>query len=427
MTNNERRKRALIISFVFPPANTIGAVRIGKFAKYLPQFGWEPIILAADSTDRWPQTVPVEVDEAWIYRTPVNRTVHGLLGMVLRAILLTGLLDLIPVINRLVVGAVYYWYWPAVRKGLEVIRKNDINLIFSTYDPIACHLIARYFQKEAGIPWVAEFRDLWSLSHYDKTREPIRFFQKQREKRTMKNSALLITVSKPLAKKLEKLHSKKVVIIPNGFDEEDYKENIPLLPRFTISYTGNIFPGKEDPSPLFQALAELRDEGRLLPDDLEVRFFGRMLKTISPLIERYKVEQFVRVYGLVPFRQSIIKQKESTVLLLLSWNDPREKGVYTAKIFEYLGAARPILTIGLKGSVIDELLASTGSGIIATEVEEIKHLLVKWFEEFSQSGDISFYYHPNKDAIKRYSRREQARELAEVFDSIFKQKKPTAP
>jgi hypothetical protein len=233
----------------------------------------------------------------------------------------------------------------------------------------------------------------------------------------MKGSDLLVTVSEPWAKQLEMLHSKKVVTIPNAFDEEDYMDNVLPTTGFTIAYTGNIYPGRQDPSPLFKAIAELEQEGRISSSDLKVRFFGRnVIQNISPLIERNGVQDFVKTDGLVPFKESIRKQKESTVLLFLGWNDPREKGVYTGKLFEYLGARRPILAIGLKGGVVDELLKETGAGVVVNEVEEIKAVLSKWMREFKESGTITSHYKPNDTVIRQYTRKQQAGKLAQLLE-----------
>lgn len=434
-----KKRRVLIVSFLFPPVNNMGAVRIGKFAKYLPQFGWEPIVLTVDRVKGQPQTLPVEVDEANIVRTPYFAlgpfVRYRLVGdanassqeiakgsswgqRAYRLIRLMRFIYLRPEVSFFI-NEPWGWYPYALRKGLEV-NKSKVDIIFSTFGPRVSHLVASRLRQRTGIPWVAEFRDLWSLNPYFNKSRPFQFLEEQFEKMIMKNNSLLATVSEPLAKELEAFHSRKTIVIPNGFDEEDYTENVPLTPEFTITYTGNIYPGKHDPTPLFQAIAELRQEGRISPDDLEVRFFGsNVAETLSPSIKKYRLQELVRIYGFVPFKESIKKQKESTVQLLLGWNDPRGKGTYTAKIFEYLGAARPVLAIAFKGGEIDRLLARTGGGILATEVGEIKEILLKWVDEFRQYGRISSYYNPNQEIIKHYTRREQARKLAIAFDEVI--------
>jgi len=435
-----KKRRVLIVSFLFPPLNDIGALRIGKFAKYLPQFGWEPIVLTVDRVKGRPQTLPVEVDEANIIRTPYfalspfiryrlvgdanasSQEIAKGLSWGQRAYRLIRLMRFIylrPEVSFFI-DEPWGWYLHALRRGVEILNKYKVDIIFSTFSPSMSHLIASRLHQRTGTPWVAEFRDHWSLNPILNKSRPFQFLEEQFEKIIMKNSNLLVTVSETLAKELEALHSKKTITIPNGFDEEDYTGDVSLTANFTITYTGYIYSGKSDPTPLFQAIAELRQEGRISPDDLEVRFFGRnAAETLSPSIKKYRVQELVRIYGFVPFKESIKNQKESTVLLLLGWNDPRGKGAYTAKIFEYLGAARPVLAIAFKGGEIDRLLARTGCGILATEVREIKGILLKWLDEFKRYGRISSYYNPNQEIIKHYTRREQARKLAIAFDKVI--------
>lgn len=438
------KRRVLIVSFLFPPLFDIGAVRIGKFAKYLPEFNWEPIVLTVDHMKNMHLTLPVEIDEANIVRThyfgfrnfieqalntnsipsfPIQKNKGrniNLKSKFLNLIYLLRPIYTLPVLQTLLIDPTG-WYPYAVKKGLQIIRKYNIDLIFSSYSPSTSHFIASYLSKRTGIPWVAEFRDLWTLNHNIKKNQPFYFIEQLIEKRTLKNSNLLITASEPMTRKMKSLHSKECMTITNSFDEQDFENNISLTSKFTISYTGTIYLGKQDPSPLFEAISQLRQEGEIIPGNFEVRFFGSNVSDIiSPLIKDYSLQQFVNIYDFVPFHESIKKQKESTVLLLLAWNDQKEKGVYTAKIFEYLGATRPILVIGSKGSVIDELLGRTGSGVIAIEVEEIKEILTDWLSEFRLYRNIISHYTPKQEVIKLYTRKEQARKLAEIFNKVLR-------
>jgi hypothetical protein len=432
-----KRRKVLIVSFHFPPTNTVAAVRLGKFAKYLPQFRWEPVVLTAAELKAYSQNLPVEVEEANIFRTryfALGPTVsYGLTGgqrtvyqappkiptwrkVLYRLLRLMEPVYTLPLIRTMTLEPVG-WYRPAVKKGLEIIEKEEIAVIFSSFNPSVSHFVAARLHKQTGVPWVAEFRDLWSLNHYVKKVQPFHFFERRLEKKVMKHSALLITVSEPWAKELETLHSRKVVTISNGFDEEDYSDNVPLTTKFTITYTGNIYPGRQDPSPLFEAIAQLRAKGKISSDNFGVRFLGGATVTsLSPAIKSYRLEGIVKICGLVPFNESIRKQKESTVLLLLGWNDPREKGVYTAKLFEYLGARRPVLGIGLKGDVADELLKNSGAGVLLDQADAIEALLSEWLKEFEQSGTITSHYEPNEAVIRQYTRKQQAGKLAQLLE-----------
>ncbi len=433
-------KRVLIITTAFPPFGGIGALRLAKLAKYLPDFGWEPIVLTIDRLKGFPQTLAVEVDESRVIRTPCFETIAGamqrkfiatepssyqspsrkqsLKRFTYRLLRFLYRVSPLPLLRTLLPDPLG-WYPNAIRAGRQIIRMNKIDVIYSSYAPSAPHFIAAKLQRESDIPWIAEFRDTWTMSPYRTTTCVSRFFEQKLEKRVMKNSSCLVAVSEQDAQQLQELHSKKVTVITNGFDEEDYQKEVPLTSKFTITYTGGIYPGKRDPATLFEAVKELRENGKILPDDFEIRFFGgASLKTLLPLIERCRLEDMVRVYDSVPFKESIKKQKESTILLLLEWDNPAASGTLTGKLYEYLGAGRPILAIAYKSGAIDRLLQETSTGILVNKVETMKSVLCSWLEEWHQLGKVISYWNPDLEAINRYTRREQTGKLAQLLEEV---------
>jgi glycosyltransferase involved in cell wall biosynthesis len=439
--NNKRH--VLIISFYAPPTNAIGAVRIGKLAKYLPEYGWDPVILTVDKIESLPTTLEIESDEKKIYRTPLlsygeliaglfpdenagssalpTRFYHRLIKPRLRFLAFQIARMLQPVYSSpRIYGLMLGWYRSAVREGLEIVRDRHIDIIYSSFDPAASHLIASRLNQKTGVPWIAEFRDAWSGNDYNRRIPLLSFFERYWEKRTLKNCDLLISLASPLAKTLDAIHSCKSIVIPNGYDEEDFTGSVPGTTKFTLNYTGNIYPGKRDPSPLFQALAELRRERIIGPDNFEVRFFGyKANENITPFLKKYDVDSLVRIGGYLPYKESLRSQQESTALLLLSWNDPRDSGTLTGKIFEYMGAGRPVLAVAFKGGEIDRLLHETGCGIVINEASEIKNVLLKWLAEFRDSGKIHSFYSPRKEIIKQYTRQDQARQTALLLDKVY--------
>lgn len=433
-------KKVLMVSYSFPPKNTPLAIRLGKLTKYLPEFGWEPTVLTAKIEKGADQSLPIEIDEANIIRVPPLSTITTTdkLSVANKAKIAQARAEypawkklasklyssLYPVSLQAVLKAVLPdpqgWYRHAVSTGRQILNENKVDAIFSSYSPSAAHFVASRLQSESGLPWIAEFRDPWSLNPYARNMRFIQFLTKKVERRVIKNSSLLVDMSEESARQLQKLHSKQVIVIPNGFDEEDYAESVPLTSKFTITYTGSVYRGKRDPTPLFEALKPLREQNVISPDNFEARFFGgSSLNIIFPAIKECNLDDVVKIYDYIPFRESVTKQKESTALLLLSWNDPRDKGTLTGKVYEYIGAGRPIMAIAFRGGEIDKLLARTGSGILTTEPEEIRGIILKWLEEFRQSGDISSYYRPREEVIKQYTRREQARQLAQALDEVI--------
>jgi len=134
---------------------------------------------------------------------------------------------------------------------------------------------------------------------------------------------------------LGKLHSQKpVYTITNGFDPAEVNTTPGnLTDKFTITYTGNLYPGKQSPEPLFAALRDLITEGSMDASDIEVRFYGPEAGWIYKQAERYELTGTVRQFGVVPREITLNKQRESQLLLLLKWNDTRQRGFYTAKNF----------------------------------------------------------------------------------------------
>jgi glycosyltransferase involved in cell wall biosynthesis len=271
------------------------------------------------------------------------------------------------------------------------------------------NFVASRLQKISYLPWIAEFRDLWSHNPV----APTFSFEEDLEKSILKNSSHLVAVSSPIAEKLYELHHKPVTVIHNGFDEEDYLEKfIPHSPKFTIVYTGTIHP-KRDPSLLLRAVQLLRQENRISPENFEAVFYGPNAYTLSGRLKQYGVRDLVSLSDRVTLAESRRAQMGASVLLLLECTDS-----YTAKVFEYLGARRPILSVGLRHGVVERLMQETRAGVVLDSSEEIAALLRQWLEAWQTSGQVP--YQPDDAAIKCYTRKEQARQMATVLDEVYR-------
>lgn len=437
---SKKTKRVLIVSYFYPPSNTIGALRVGKFSKYLPEFGWESLVLTPNGLED--TSLSTDLYSSPMYRGDrIKQSKHiskralrsywkssgaekNDASVVMREIkekLMSGVrrISSLPIV-RLVLRDNLRWILPAVFIGRDAINKHEVDVIFSSYAPASSHIVASMIHKMTGVPWVADFRDLWSNSTYVEKIEPLSSIEESFEKMIICGSTTLTTISDPLAEDLNGLHGKEVVAITNGFDVADYSREISPAQKFTITYTGEIYAGKRNPTPLFEAISRLRTEKKISPENFEVRFFGSSVqRAIGPLLDAYGLQELVKTSGRIPLAESIDRQMESTVLLLLSWNDPRERGVLTGKVFEYLGAKRPILAVGLRGGTLDRLLTASGSGIMMNDSQEIADILSIWLDEFYNLGEIRTYFLPRAEFIEQFTRREKARELAKVLDDAL--------
>ena len=149
-----------------------------------------------------------------------------------------------------------------------------------------------------------------------------------------------------------------------------------------------------------------------------IDFYGYDEGWLERDVERYGLQDIVNVHGLVPREKALKKQREAQILLLLTWNDPTERGVYTGKVFEYLAARRPILSMGISGGVVEELLKETNAGVHTSTQEELERALKKYYQEFKRKGRVGYCGISAK--IERYSQREMARKFAVVLDTLAK-------
>ncbi len=392
-------------------------------AKYLPEFGWQPIILTtpigenSDSQFGPPNDFKEKnrVIETYGYSSSYGKKR-------LASKKYSGIRPFLKFLYKYYQEIVQYpdaekrWTPFAVKAGDELLQNEDIEAIISSSSPVTSHIIANELKKRHNIPWVADFRDLWTQNHNYSYSSLRKLFEKKLELRTLATADALVAVSQPWAKELSILHKKKAYAITNGFDPDKMsRRDVNLTLKFTITYTGQIYT-KQDPSKFLFALKDLTSHGAIDPKDVEVRFYGPEEGSLAKKIEEYQLSNIVRQYGVVPRQISFEKQKESQLLLLFKWEDPQERGWHSGKIFEYLAAMRPILATGGTTDVITELLNETNAGIDAQTVEDVRDALKKAYTEYKLQGKVG--YQGNVEKIKRYSYREMARKFAEVITAI---------
>jgi len=413
----------------------IGGRRLYGLAKYLSSFGWNPIILTPilpgdpDPGFTVIQTPYCDVVETWKRRFRLNpkKSINTQLQITRKKDQPTIIehLTLIPKEIITYPDEKIGWYDYAVTAGEKILQTQKIDAILSSSIPQTCHLIAKDLAEKYHIPWVADFRDLWSQNHYLSDSHLKMYFEKKLEIKTLKHASAITTVSQPLAEKLAELHeNKQIFAIKNGFDPELVNPDNKIDPYFTIVYTGDLYQGKRDPAQFFAVIHDVCDKDLLKRDDIKIHFFGYPKSEIpenwlQEEIAQYGLEDLVILHGTVSHDTAIGEQRKAQLLLLLTWNNPEERGVYTGKLFEYLAARRPILSLGYTdGGVIKELLMETQAGVHVRNSEEIKETIVKAYREYKDSGAV--LYQGINEEVMKYSHKEMARKFAEVLDTVSK-------
>jgi len=430
-------RRVLLIAFAYPPVQIVGSVRPAALAKYLPRFGWEAIVLTPKLRGSRRQSKAIveteyrNILEDWKARLHLDRDrgVHERFGLPVAQ--KPGAL---PVHTRALDLAKYILSYPDPTKGWtpfaldavrELRRQNvEIDAIVTTSPPISSHLIGREAKDILGCPWIADLRDLWTQNLGERKSN---LLQIGLEKRTLRQADGLVTVSDPWASRLERRYpEKKIWSITNGFDPDDFDSPAPALTReFSITYTGELYAGQRDPTILFEVLSDLIKDGSIPASELRVRFYGRIEAWLPALIEKFGLTDVVAVNGPTPRTDSVAHQRESQILLLLPWSNPKETGHHSAKLFEYLAAARPILAIGGARGVIAETLQAANAGVHALSNAQVREFLLSAYGSYKTIGHVP--YSGKKQAVEEYGHPNMARRFAAVLDSVVDGAKSRRP
>jgi glycosyltransferase involved in cell wall biosynthesis len=451
-------KNVLMIAYNYPPLAGMGMLRSLKLAKYLPTFGWKPTILTVSTSVAKHISSPYWIcDESEGNLPNVNIIRTKFFSLNLLSKYLTGIFShtgsnryveeasvdetqkpksilrnfLLSFCNKwlLFPDNTITWYPFAVRQSLQYIKRQRINLIFSTSLPITSHIIARSISRKTNVPWVADFRDPWSRSHYDDSGSLRKRIDTLIETGVISSADALTTVSGPLRDTLIRVHKdfqNRTFVIHNGYDPDDYSApEIESQPYFNITFTGRMYDidferKGRTPQLLFQALEQLHTEGRIDLCKVKVNLYGEYPNDLYHLISEYQLQDSVRCLGPVPFRESIAAQQHASILLLLNWDDSDYEGIVTGKIFEYLGACKPILAIPFYNRSVDTILNKTKAGITIIDLESLKKQISKWYQEYIKKGSVP--YRGITREIEKFSRLRAAEDMSRIFEEVHRNK-----
>lgn len=397
--------KILIVSYSFPPENIIGAVRVGKWAKFLHERGHDVRVLAAPPVGD--KSLPLEIPKDRIVYAKdwnVDALFDPLFGR-LRKIFgkrAAGRRGASAIVQENSSSSRsgdtlkerlrwhYYallrtpdrqagWRKNATSAGYSLLSKWHPDLIFASTPPVTSLFVAAALGKRFRIPWVAELRDLWADNPYYAFPAWRRSIDRILERRLLGKAAMLVTVTPPWGQTLKASYDKSVAVILNGYAQEDYPSTVESGTKppgiLSIVYTGNIYRGFRDPSALFAAVRRLPSEERA---SIVVDFYGPSVAEVKDLVQHHEVADSVRVHAAVSYRDSLRLQRDADVLLLLQWNDPRDAGNIPAKFFEYVAAGRPILLLGYAGGTLAQMIREREAGVVSNDPEVVAAHLSTW-------------------------------------------------
>ena len=314
----------------------------------------------------------------------------------------------------------YEWFSSAVEVGRTALSKEKYDAILSTQCPISAHCVGRKLKQEFGLPWIADYRDLWSQWDLMQKRKSTSQREKeyQFECELIRTADVLTVVSEPWAVELKEQHHKPVFVIPNGYDPAILNPGKKLDEKFSILHSGVIYGRKRSPEYLYRAIRELIDEGTIDIDDISLDFYGPVEEGFEEDVYKYSLKECVNFHGLIPHQTLLEYQRQAQILLLLTADDPIDVGCYPAKVFEYLAASRPILSYGYpKECVLSKLLSETSTGYHVLTYDAVKEKLKEWYGEWKEDGMV--LYQGNMLEVEKYSHQGMARKFKSVLEETI--------
>lgn len=423
--------------------------RVTKFIKYLQDFGWTPVILAPDNPEYQAR------DESLAKELPIDLIVHRShifepydlyrkftgtkegVSLDINVFQEGSKLSLKQRIANFIRATFFIpdarigWYRSAVKEAMKIVKEYPIQMIYSSSPPYTVSVIARKVSKNTGIPYVAGFRDPWSGFEVS---APKRWFlpgmiDKRLERSVFHDAKKIDVAWKGIAydalEKYPDLGADKFIHIPNGFDSADYPEHDIRKraerkrgEKFIMTYSGSLY-GPRNPKNFFRAIELLLDRNDIDPNKIHLRFVGRMGDDLRGMFEAPKIKPLIEKLDYVPHSHAVELITDSDALLLIVDDIPSVEHIVPGKVYEYLGAMRPILAIASPNGAIGELLKETGGGeaVSQSDIEGQARVIKGFYSDWLSGNPPASQM--NAEIISHYERREATRKLAEVFDSCL--------
>ena len=430
-------KRVLIITYYWPPSGGAGVQRWAKFVKYLPHFGWEPVVLTVDPEYA---TYP-QLDESLLQDIPpgirIFRTrafgVYSLYKKVSSnkevpygGFANTTKLNLKERILRFIRGNFFLpdprrgWNPYALKEARRIIREMGITHVITTSPPHSTQLIGLKLKKDFQLKWIADLRDPWTDIYYYKDLYPTSLatcFNKRWEKQVLQSADLIFTVSdslKELFGTKTGIDAGKIKIIHNGYDPDDFT-NIPgetNTARFIISYVGTI-SHSYNITGFLKAWQSLPDNIR---NSILLRFIGRVPAEVREILQCAIPDHQLEIMGYLPHHEAISHMGASSALLLVIPEAENNRGIVTGKLFEYLAVKKPVLLLGPPDGDAAQIIRRTERGIVCdpADTANISSALEELFDDARR--EVSHYSGNSKAGS--FSRKALAGKVSEVLNGL---------
>lgn len=311
------------------------------------------------------------------------------------------------------------------RSGYKTVHNENWDVVVSSYGPYINHLIALKLKKKNKTKlWVADYRDLWTQNHYYPGLFPFKIIEEYFDKKIINTADIVTSISDPCVNQIKRKYQiDNAFTITNGFDPEDQNSsrnicsNIIDKNKINIVYTGSFYKKLQDPSPLFQAISEIKtSKDTNLLSDLVVSFIGKEVDQLSGPIRTYAVGDWIRCFAPVSRDEILAIQRDAHVLLFLDTEQKEDDGVLPGKLFEYMFSGTEIWGLGIKANCSSgKMILTTKSGeTFGTDVDLIKSRLIDLLKRKQKKNP-----NPDSEYLSQFTREFQAKKLLKLIADAY--------
>lgn len=399
-------KKVLVISYYWPPSGGGGVQRWLKFVKYLPQFGWTPVVFTPENPDFELQdsTLDRDVDAnldvirfpIWepfgIYKklTGANKNGSYKQGIVIEKSNMSLMQRLVIWIrgNLFLPDPRRFWVKPSVKFLVDYLEREQVDAVVTTGPPHSMHLIGMGLKQKTGVKWIADFRDPWSdwdLLDKLKTSSLAKKWHKYKESQVLKIADVILTCTPRMASLFQaKGYTDKVKMITNGVDASDFDiEDEPSFDKFRITHIG-LLNEMRNPVALWQVLAELVNEREDFREDLEIELAGMVSSSVLDGINSSTLSKHLSFLDYIPHKEVFTRYQQASLLLLLMNDSDNADILIPGKFFEYLYTSKRILAFGSKRSDVNTILMDSGMDTVVDYSDKtiVKSRVLETYEKF---------------------------------------------
>ena len=432
-------KKVLIITYYWPPSGSSSVQRVLKFAKYLPHFGWQPIVLTVNRgeysayDESLIKEIPSEIDVIRTSAFEPHSVYKWLTGdkkkgevpldaMAEKNASWKKKLSFWFRLNLFVPDSRIGWIPFAVRAGKKAIKKEKPDVIFSTAPPPTVHLIARRLAAWSGIKWVADFRDPWTNIHYLQTASRMNIAKKVDEQSELKvlNAAnavvavSMLDIKNDFATKVS--NDDKLYYIPNGFDEDDFK-NFPNeelnTKKFKLAHIGTI--GDERiPISLYKSISILAEKKIITKDNFELYLIGKVEQSNIRAYQDEGIEQFIKLIPYLSHEKIFDYYYQMSALLLLTYKTPKN---IPGKTFEYIRTGKPIIAYGPTNGEAARVLSEI-KGSVFIEYDDVKRSVECLQDAIEKFKNKKYESKVPVSDVQKFDRKVLTKKLADIFHNM---------